>query len=803
MKKKVHLVCNAHIDPIWQWDWQEGVSATLSTFRSAAKLADKYDYIFCHNEVTAYKYAEEYDEELFETIKRLVKEGKWRIVGGWYLQPDCNMPSGESFVRQIKYGFKYFKEKFGKNPPEIAFNPDAFGFTRGLVQILYKCGQKGMITCRPHQNEMELKDNLFWWKGFDGSEIKMFRSPDGYNTPLGNAVGWIKDKPKARKDGEYLALWGVGNHGGGPSDKDLGDIEELMRTDKEYEYVHSYPEAYFAENEPKSEVDKSLRISEPGCYTSLIGVKQRHIRLENELYLAEIMSAAAAMQGLIEYPTEKLYDCFEDLMNGEFHDVLPGSCIKAGEDNGTSLFDGGYLEATKIKTKAYFALLNGQPAAKQGEYPILVFNPHPYALTENIECEFMLADQNWGDKISAITVKDGDKIVKSQQTKEDSTINLDWRKRVVFEAELPPMSMKRFSVYVEQKDKPQAAKPDNLVFDNGLSLVEIDRATGLLKSYSIGGKEYVKDGFSLNMYDDNPDPWAMGEFQQKGIGTNPKPFVLSKKPSGVFDGMKSVQIIEDGDIYTSVEAFFERENSRARIEYRIYKNTADLDVIVNLFFNDINKIVRLSLPVVGGEGVLGQTAFGTEELFDDGRENVSQRFTGVKTGGKVVALIDKSRYGSNYSDGKLNMSLVRGTTYCAHPILDRDIVPTDKFTQKADQGEHDYYFRLTVAGENELERKANEFNRKPYAVNVFPTGINKPANDFYFELSNKNVTLVTMKKSEEKEGYVIRLLNNSAEPASTEITLCKAKIRAECGVYEVKTYLYEGGKLSEEKGLTI
>ena len=111
MKKKVHLVCNAHIDSIWQWDWQEGVSATLSTFRSAARLAEKYDYIFCHNEATVYKYAEEYDPELFEKIKELVKKGKWRIIGGWYLQPDCNMPSGESFVRQIKYGFKYFKDK--------------------------------------------------------------------------------------------------------------------------------------------------------------------------------------------------------------------------------------------------------------------------------------------------------------------------------------------------------------------------------------------------------------------------------------------------------------------------------------------------------------------------------------------------------------------------------------------------------------------------------------------------------------------------------------------------------------------
>ena len=365
------------------------------------------------------------------------------------------------------------------------------------------------------------------------------------------------------------------------------------------------------------------------------------------------------------------------------------------------------------------------------------------------------------------------------------------------------MSMKRFSVYVERKDKEYKKKSEIFLFDNGVSRVEIDKTTGLMKSYSVNGIKYVENGFSLCMYEDNPDPWAMGVFQQNGIGEKEEQFALSEKPSGIFEGLKSVEVIEDGDIYTGIEAFFEKDDSKARIEYRIYKNSPDIDVIVNLYFNEANKVVKLKLPVIGGKNVIGQTAFGTEELFSDGRENVSQRFTGVKAGGKVVALIDKSRYGSSYKDGNLYMTLVRGTTYCAHPVLDREIIPKDRFTQKADQGEHDYYFRLTVAGENELERKANEFNRKPYAVNVFPTGTSRPENDFTFELSNKNITLVTMKKSEEKEGYAIRLLNNSSEPASTEITLCKAKIKAEFGVYEVKTYLYANGKLREERELTI
>ena len=145
--KEIHLICNAHIDPIWQWEWEEGAAAAVSTFRSAADLADEFDYIFCHNEVTLYKYISEFAPTLFERIKELVRQGKWHVMGGWYLQPDCNMPCGESFVRQILVGQKYFYENFGVKPT-TAVNFDSFGHSRGLVQIMKNCGQDSYIFCR-------------------------------------------------------------------------------------------------------------------------------------------------------------------------------------------------------------------------------------------------------------------------------------------------------------------------------------------------------------------------------------------------------------------------------------------------------------------------------------------------------------------------------------------------------------------------------------------------------------------------------------------------------------------------------
>lgn len=801
--KTLHLVCNAHIDPIWQWDWQEGASAALSTFQSAVDLADKYDYIFCHNEVTVYKYAEEYAPELFESIKKLVQCGKWHVVGGWYLQPDDNMPCGESFVRQIKTGQRYFKEKFGV-ASSTAFNVDAFGHSRGLVQIIKKCGQDSLIVCRPHTDELALESDCFLWEGFDGSVIKVYRSPDGYNSPLGNAVENIREKLLNRSGDVMCVMWGVGNHGGGPSDKDLGDIKAYIGSEKSIKVLHSTPENFFSQTEPLYKFDKSLLISMPGCYTSSIEVKRLHKQLENQLYLAEIMASAAALQGLSEYPVQTLEECFEDLMNGEFHDVLPGSCVKAGEDNGIMLFNHGLLGAARIITKAFFALCRGQRPAGEGEYPIIVFNPHPYRIIENVECEFSLKDQNWSlTDLSRITVKDGNQTVRSQTVKEDSNLNLDWRKRVIFEAALEPMSVKRLSVYADFLPAENNKIKEEYIFDDGRRRVEIDPADGLLKSYSIDGTEYVKDGFCLTAFDDNPDPWAMGKRQKERLGTNPEKFALLKKPDGVFKNMRSVQVIENGDIYLGVEAFFGYSCSKARIEYRIYKNRDDIDVNVTLYMQDCDKIFKLAVPVPDGGRALGQTAFGTEELFCDGRENVSQRFTAIEKNGKFVSISDNCRYGSHYENGILYLSLARGTTYCAHPIEDRQLIPSGRYTKKMDQGVHEYSFRLSVCDEAELERVATEFNRKPYAVNVFPVKGERSPVGFSFEISDKNVTLAAFKKLYGKDAYAVRLLNNTPDARSAEIAICGARVTAQFGKYEVKTFLFNGIALNEVNGMEI
>ncbi len=800
------MICNAHIDPIWQWDWPEGVSATLSTFYSAVKLCDEFDYIFCHNEVTVYKYVEEYAPELFERIKELVKAGKWHIMGGWYLQPDCNMPSGESFVRQIREGQRYFEEKFGVRPT-TAINFDPFGHSVGLVQIVKKCGQDSYMFMRPYSNQLTLPSEQFIWRGLDGSEIKAARSIGGYNSPLGNSAAVIKQRGESQGFPVGVVLWGVGNHGGGPSRKDLSDIEQNLLSDTQIEYIHSTPERFFAAIEPTEVFDRSLHISMPGCYTSMYRVKKLHAQLEAEISIAEKMATAAyTSKALQEYPETALQTAVEDLMNAEFHDVLPGTSAPCGENAGIRFLNHGILEAERVKIKSYLALSAAQAPAADGEYPIVIFNPHPYELRDNVECEFTLADQNWReDYTSRITVKDENgNPVPHQVIKEESNINLDWRKRIIFEATLRPMRLTRYSVYVDFVEAKATPNLPVFVYDNGRKRVEIDERTGLLTSYRIDGIEYVGEGFGLCRFDDNGDPWGMSKDQLLRLGTNERAFTPSAFPDGPFRGMKSPQIVEDGDIYTGIEAFFECESTRARILYKIYKGNDDVDIDVTLYMCDINNVIKLKIPISLRGELIGQTAFGTDTLFTDARENVAQRFVAVDSGEKCVALINNGVYGSHYENGCLYMSLARGVNYCAHPIKERPLIPPDKFTKKIDQGENNYSFRLTLTKRNDLERKTAEFVEKPYALNIFPIPTKKAIGEpLDVALGGNIISMPAVKKAHGRDAVIFRLLNNTPESVESYIRVNGRQLSLCFGKYEVKTVVYESDTLTESYELIV
>ncbi len=233
-------------------------------------------------------------------------------MGGWYLQPDCNMPSGEAFVRQISDGRKYFNEKFGVTPT-VAMNVDSFGHSRGLVQIMKKFGYDGYMIVIPHDYLLDLPSNEFRWVGYDGSEITTVRIAEGYNSFKGRATEKIQRFIDNCPEGDScICMWGIGNHGGGPSKADLDNNDVF--TDKcaaeNIDIIQSTPERYFAEkhsdNSKLPEFCESLTPSMVGCYTSQVRLKQKYRQTENTYFMTEMMSSHAAIACTMEYPAEDM-----------------------------------------------------------------------------------------------------------------------------------------------------------------------------------------------------------------------------------------------------------------------------------------------------------------------------------------------------------------------------------------------------------------------------------------------------------------------------------------------------------------
>ena len=806
--KRLHLICNAHLDPVWMWEWEEGAAEAISTFRIAADFCEEFDgFVFNHNEVTLYRWVEEYEPALFRRIQTLVAQGKWHIMGGWYLQPDCNMPSGESFVRQILIGKSYFRQKFGVEPT-TAINFDPFGHNRGLVQIMRKAGYDSYLFCRPFQNDCPLPSDDFTWVGFDGSEITGHRASMFYNQPLGQARDKVENWMKANPDKPVgLVLWGVGNHGGGPSRIDLERLAQLKAECADFDVLHSTPEDYFRELRasgtplPRHETD--INPWGPGCYTSQVRIKQKHRLLENTLYQFEKMASNAALQGLLEYPREEIREALRDLLVAEFHDILPGSSVQPVEDNGLRLMDHALEILSRLRARTFFALASGQPKATEGEIPILVYNPHPFPVHTVVECEFQLPDAQWNEQFTVAVVKQNGEPIPCQTEQELGNLNLDWRKRPVFFAELAPSQMNRFDCGLEvlpARPKPALKKRNGkIAFKSDAIETVINAKTGLIDRFAVNGFDYLKpDAFRLLVIADNEDPW---ETRYQSFRNVAGAFKLMSRAegtrfSGVTQGLlDSVRVIEDGPVRSVVEAMFRYGDSFAILHYKLSKQTAELEVGIRVHWNEKSKFLKLAVPTVFHDAAYcGQVAYGVQYFPTTGRELVAQKWTAVvsQREDKAFTCINIGSYGSDFTEGEMRLSLLRSPAYAAHPIFDRPLVRQDRYSPRIDQGERLFRFWFNAGPRNErlqhIDREALAHNEQPFALSFYPSGQGVPSQPGA-TLSDDTVQLTAFKKSETTGDYIIRLFEPTGHPRATELTIPALNLQhpVQLNPFEIKT----------------
>lgn len=804
--KNVHLVCNAHLDPVWLWRWDEGAGEALSTFRVAVEMIEKFDsFVFNHNEAILYQWVEQFEPSLFNAIKKHVKNGRWNIMGGWYLQPDCNMPSGESFVRQVTEGKRYFQDRFGKDI-RTAINFDPFGHSRGMVQVMAKCGFDSYLFGRPDKSCHELPGEVFRWKGYDGSQLTCCRFSGWYNSLPGKGGEEVAKRVKEAEDWDPACiLWGIGNHGGGPSRKDVVDINKFIKRCKEQKVFHSTPQEYFREVEKKKrnlpEFSSDINPWAVGCYTSQIRIKQKHRQLENELYSAEKMCTAAWIEGLIEYPEQELKQAELDLLKSEFHDALPGSGIQEVEEDTIRLLDHGLEILSRVKAGAFFALCSGQKKAKEGVCPLMIYNPHAFEVTKLVEVEIHLTRQGPSHSYRDVKVVQGSRELVSQVEKESSNQNGEWRKRISFTGTLKP-GMNRFDCEISECKKGPVirypAKKGKYLFRTKDMYVEINKRTGLMDSYRVGGRTVLGPGnFRPVIVVDDADPWSMFKSKfGKVCGTfRAASGEKAAKICGVQGKIDPIRIIEDGPARTIIESVLCCADSAIVVLYKLPKVGTEFEMELRVYWNEKDRMLKLCVqPGFEIEELIGQDAFGVKQLFADGSETVCQKWAMMISHKRDIALsiVDDGIYGSDIRGNSYRLSLLRSAAYSASPVP----VKQDRLNPRIDQGERVFRFWVNASNINErikkIDREALCHNEKEYSLNFFPSGEGKLVKPVV-EVSDKVIQVPVVKKAFKGNDIIIRLFEPTGRSRKTRVRLRKAgksitSFEVRLGSFELKTF---------------
>lgn len=377
--KKLYVIGNSHMDPIWLWRLREGRSTWLNTCRSVVRIMKKYPFLkFCRSSSSCYEWIEACDPALFEEIRLLIGAGRWEPVGGWVEQSDTIITPGEVLFRQAEFGRRYFREKFGCSI-RIGYSVDSFGQNAGLPKILNATGFDRYVFMRPMAEEKTMP-YLFRWRGDGGSEVVTLRVRQAYCTMPGwkkktQLFDWI-DRLIAEGDEHQTFFFGVGDHGGGIYERQLEWLLEAAETrDIEFSTL-----AHYFDTIEKTELpvyEGELTHHSPGCYSAVSMVKRQFAAVERSLFKAEKLVLESPGPDA-EADTAKLDDAWNQFLFNYFHDVYPGTAVrKSFEGEVRDLAGYAQWTATSILEKRLERYAAQSKSDFLTEGGILLWNPLP------------------------------------------------------------------------------------------------------------------------------------------------------------------------------------------------------------------------------------------------------------------------------------------------------------------------------------------------------------------------------------------------------------------------------------------
>lgn len=388
---QIFLLGHAHLDLAWLWPVSETWEAAERTFTSVLQLQEEFPQLtFGHSTPALYAWLEEHQPHLFAAIQNRVREGRWEIIAGLWVEPEFNLVSGESIIRQVLYGQRYVRDRFGVLN-RVAWLPDSFGFCWQLPQI-FKLGKIDyFVTQKLRWNDTnEFPHEVFWWQGLDGTQILSLMSvPIGEGIDLVTLTGYAMAAKEKTGKAQVLGLPGVGDHGGGPS-RDMLEIGKRSLDSRffprlQFTTAHSYLDRLAQEKDYPIWTDELYLEFHRGCYTSHADQKYYNRRCERLLYQAELWSSCASLLADYEYPQSRLEQAWKAVLFNQFHDILPGSSIPEVFQEANHTWKRVIETTEEIMQQALEAIATQIVLPEPPQFPaqpMLIFNPLNWSRSE-------------------------------------------------------------------------------------------------------------------------------------------------------------------------------------------------------------------------------------------------------------------------------------------------------------------------------------------------------------------------------------------------------------------------------------
>jgi len=786
----IRAIGNAHIDMAWLWPWTETVEVVRNTFQSVLDLMREYpDLKFTMSSARTYEWMQEKYPDLFRQIQQRVKEGRWEVVGGMWVEPDLNMPDGESLVRQVLVGKNYFQKNFGVDI-KIGWNPDSFGYNWQLPQIYKKSGIDYFVTSKLlwATDYTRFPYRLFWWEAPDGSRLLSYFPHEYANQfeaqQIANDFSFYAPLiygPKLSDNPQMLYLYGIGDHGGGPTRTMLDRAEQLRAPDTVFPKIQfSTATDFFADvqrelptlNVPTWNGELYFQYHR-GVYTTQSETKRRIRRAEEQTLDAEKYASMAFLLGR-HYPQDELELAWKNLLFDQFHDIMPGSGIAVNYlDAKRNLEDVARIDG-KITDESLGEILAHINTQGDG-IPIVVFNSLSWPRTEVIEVEAQLSGQ--AKQIEVVDSKGH--VAESQLLSMDDATN---RAHFLLQASVPAFGYETYFVKAADRAGTNSTpiKASGTSLENEFFRLTIDPRTGCMTSLfdkrsqtealapaetDSGGPKDSACGNLLQAFYDNPKQWDAwnidADFENKRWD---------------LDKADEVKLIEDGPLRAVIRITNHFQNSTFTRDITMYAGVPRVDVKMHADWHEKHILLKVAFPLSAhNEKATFEIPFGSIERPTTRNtpaeqaefEVPAQRWADLSDAKHGFSLLNDSKYGYDAKGNVLRLSLLRSPAWP---------------DPHADEGEHEFTYSLYPHGGTWRDaltvRRGYELNYKLIALQTLKHQGSLPPEYSFVQLSGENVVLTAMKKAEDDDNFVLRFYEWAGKENDVSVTVSGAAAAA-------------------------